>query len=86
MGGTCSRTTFCFGLQVWKFRFLGRKLDENEVEEDAESERWSNAYLKKIGILKREFNFRHMDGWNNGGNWILDENKNVPVIDLEHWE
>ena len=64
----------------------GRKLSQEEVAEDIKHETWSNAYLNKIDVLEREYKFRHMDVWNNGGNWILDEKKNVLIIDLEHWE
>ena len=35
----------------------------------------------QVFILKRDFNFRPLDSW-----YIVDENENVLVVDLEFWE
>merc|ERR1712232_1088539 len=64
-------------------RFLGMTKGRTPTEDDSDA---SDNYLPKVAILERKFKFRHLDVWSNGGNFVLDENSNVLVIDLEHWE
>jgi len=68
-------------------RLLGMTKGRTPTEHDNdENDSLSGAYLKQVEILEEEFRFRHMDVWNNGGNFVLDEKGNVLVIDVEHWE
>ena len=64
---------------------MGKELSEEDL--DKKGQVYWEKFADQIRILERDFGFRHLDAWEYRiRNYIVDENENVLVIDLEFWE